>query len=666
MRLSLVNRVILGFAVVILLLMTIAGSGYVSQVRMAQQLELTASTLTGLLDRANTTLMHLQDANRAMMQHANTENVSERERLRSEFGAAKAAYQQEATTLINELEAFPVILQTVSPAGPMASELLSLAENHLSIQDERIDSRRTAFAELDTFESEFFFFADDVTYLIESATDDGQQQVVWDLEFILQQAEGAQAYLQRVLAVTDLEVIDSARQELNGYLEGINQKAVTIDQNMPIIMEDLQLYLDLISKAIGQEDGTFQQHIRYVELNQQSNQMLTDIANLMNRLSDQLGSSVALIRQTSASARTEAEDTLNASIMINLTLTIVSIVIAIFIALTVTRAIKVPLSEIMAALSRLSDGNLSQPIQSQFHSEMGMVADNINVLREQLGQLIAEIQQSAQTISDVAEESYQMSDQTNKDVGLQREQTDSVATAVTEMEAAIQEVATHAASASDEVSKVSDEAQQSMDNMGKNLRFVSRLKDSLDSASSVIRQLSDESQQIGDILNVIQGIAEQTNLLALNAAIEAARAGEQGRGFAVVADEVRSLANRTQHSANEIRDMIESLQDKAGKAVTIVEGNLEHADRSVQQTEETNESLNHMVASLANVNDMSRSIATASEEQSAVAKDVAQNVVQISDMSENIAKRAASSAQNSQSLNDLSKNQKTLISRFRL
>lgn len=666
MQVSLVQRVILGFAVVTLLLLAIAGSGYVSQIRMAQQLELTASTLTGLLDNANSTLMHLQNANRAMMQHANTEDENERNRLTSEFESAQSAYQKQATELAMALQNFPEIAASVSKARPLAEQLLTLAEQHIQIQNDRITARQTSFEELDNFEGEFIFFPDDISYMIDTAQNEGIQQAVWDLEFILTQATGAQTYLQRMLAVTDPEAIEAARVELNGYLERINQKITNLNRDLPSITDDIAFYQSLLEQAIAAPEGTFQQHLRYVDLNRQSNLVLTEVASLMDQLSEQLGSSVALVRQTSSNARADAEKTFETSITINITLALISIVIATAIAYTVTQAIRVPLSAIMSALARLSDGDLSQPINSKFRSEMGMVAGNINVLREQLGQLISEMQQSAKTIDEVAEESYQMSEQTSRDVGQQREQTDSVATAVTEMEVAIQEVATHAADASNEVSKVSEDAEHSMENMGKNLRFVSRLKESLDTASSVIKQLSDESLQIGTILNVIQEIAEQTNLLALNAAIEAARAGEQGRGFAVVADEVRSLANRTQQSANEIRDMIESLQGKASQAVTIVEGNLEHADNSVNQTQQTNDALDKMVRSLANVNDMSRSIAAASEEQSAVAKEVAMNVVQISDMSENIANRAESSAKNSESLNELSKQQSGLISRFRL
>jgi methyl-accepting chemotaxis protein len=179
-------------------------------------------------------------------------------------------------------------------------------------------------------------------------------------------------------------------------------------------------------------------------------------------------------------------------------------------------------------------------------------------------------------------------------------------------------------------------------------------------------KLSQQSQQIDEILTVIQSISEQTNLLALNAAIEAARAGEHGRGFAVVADEVRTLATRTQSSANEIGSMIESLQLNAKQAVDIVNGNLIQAEESVNKSNQSHHDLLSMIDSLHQIDDMSRSIASASEEQSSVTTEVAKNIVLISDVSKQIAQNADDSSDTISQLRQLSEKQSALLAKFQL
>jgi methyl-accepting chemotaxis protein len=666
MRLSLIHRVLLGFAIVTLLMLTISGSAYFAQLKMASQLKLTASTLTSLLDKTNTLMLHLQDANRSMMQHANTELEIDRSKLVKNFNLSREQYQKLFTSLNGDMQNYPQLLAELITIEGYAEDFLNKANEHLAIHDQRITARQTAFSELNNFDEEWLFFDQDISDMTNDATDQNNQKVIWELNYIQKQGAGAVTYLQRSLAVISKEKIIDYETELSGYLTRFSEKSSNSMTSMPSISEDMQLYVDALTRAIALPDGLFQQHLAFISLNEKSRANLLESAQIMTLIGQQFSKEISSIRALSEKALLNAEETSSNSILINLLLSILAIVISITVATTVTRAIKIPLTEIMHALQRLSEGDLSYAIKGNYHSEMGMVAKNINLLKEKLSNVISQIQTASNTINNVASQSYLMSAQTSKDVDQQRAQTESVATAVTQMETAVQEVAHHAADASQSVSEITEQAQNNMNNTQENLHFINELKLSLDSATNIIQDLSSESHQIGEILNVIQSIAEQTNLLALNAAIEAARAGEQGRGFAVVADEVRTLANRTQKSSSEISEMIKSLQDKASQAVSIVETNFIQAEKSVTKTEQTNQSLQEMVINLKLVNDMSHSIASASEEQSSVAKEVAENIVRISDMAESIASSAEQSAKDSGELKGLATKQTDLVAQFKL
>ena len=666
MHLSLIQRITIGFAIVIVLVVAIAGSAYQSQIRMAQQLELTSSTLTGLLDKSNTVLLDLQEASQAMMQHANTQPPEKRKLLRDKYFAAKDKYTERVASLKEDLAQYPELLTSLNQATTAAEQLFINAEVHLDLHDNRITARDKALSESGNLNDTWDFFNDDLTYFADTAKSQGLINTFNDIHRAMEQASKAMTILQRSLALATSEKAADFQKELLKYHAEFAAEITKAKAALPNQAADLQYYFDELDRAIVQPLGIFQQQVKFLEYNDQSRVIFEDTAQQMEQISAELSGIVSGIRSLSENALVDAEESFNTSVVLNLTLALFSIVIALTIGVTVVRAIRRPLADIMKALNRLSQGDLTETITTQYHSEMGMVVDNINLLINNQSHLIQKVKLATSTINNVAAESLVVSEQTNKNASEQGNQTDIVSTAVTEMEAAVFEIASHAANTNDEVTKVTQQAETNMSNMDLNLEFVNALKASLDSASQVIQELSTESENIGSVLSVIQGINEQTNLLALNAAIEAARAGEHGRGFSVVADEVRSMSTRTQESATEINQMVDSLQRKSKEAVSIVESNLAYADKSVNQTVETRESLQTMLLGLQTINDMSSSIATASEEQSTVVKEVAQNIVNISDMANEIALEAEKAAQNSVSLNKLSNEQSGLVAQFKL
>ncbi|WP_373273702.1 methyl-accepting chemotaxis protein [Pseudomonas taiwanensis] len=241
-----------------------------------------------------------------------------------------------------------------------------------------------------------------------------------------------------------------------------------------------------------------------------------------------------------------------------------------------------------------------------------------------------------------------------------------VATAVQELSYAVQEVARNAEQASSEMRDAEEQALRAQDNIGSSLQQVDQLSDTIGKAVDVIQSLAHESAQIGTVLEVIRAIAEQTNLLALNAAIEAARAGEQGRGFAVVADEVRLLAQRTQKSTAEIQTMIERLHANSAAAVQVIDESSQASALTVEQARLAGQSLEQIAQSLRNLTGLNASIASATLEQSQVVEDINQNVTQAASLAEESALAASQSNEASHHLGTLANQLNQTLKQFRV
>ena len=315
----------------------------------------------------------------------------------------------------------------------------------------------------------------------------------------------------------------------------------------------------------------------------------------------------------------------------------ISIGLIIFVALIflVTYLIKLivikPLKEVISLTQDIAEGegDLSKRISIERNDELAELALWINTFIEKVHLLVSQVQESSAQLSNESSTLAASVAAENAALSEQKRDIDQVATAMNEMTATVSEVARNASEASTSAHEASSAATTGQTVVNANISSITSLADEVESAGSIIESLAEDTQSIGGVLDVIKGIAEQTNLLALNAAIEAARAGEQGRGFAVVADEVRTLASRTQESTQEIQQMIESLQAGAKNAVTAMQKGKEKASDSVDHSSKVQGALSTITTLITQISDMNTQIATAAEEQNQVAEDINRNVVNV-------------------------------------
>ena len=327
-----------------------------------------------------------------------------------------------------------------------------------------------------------------------------------------------------------------------------------------------------------------------------------------------------------------------------------------------------PLKQMVTMLNDIAqgEGDLTRRLSSDRADELGAIASGFNTFLIKLQAMITQVVSSVQKVSDSSEHTADIAIRTNQGVHKQMVEIDQVATAVHEMTATAQDVARNATQAAQAASHADQAASQGMRIVRDTSTSIGALAEEIGKAVGVVQTLAKDSENINAILIAIRGIAEQTNLLALNAAIEAARAGEQGRGFAVVADEVRNLAQKTQKATEEIQTMIQQLQQGTREVVRVMEDSQNRTDESVQHAAKAAQALETITQAVSVINDMNTQIASAAEEQSAVAEDINRNVINIGQVANEVAGGADESSAASADLTKLAEQQRRLINQFKV
>ena len=469
----------------------------------------------------------------------------------------------------------------------------------------------------------------------------------------------------RVLVNRDPAALQDAQTRIGALVDKVHSAQASYAA-LPSQPEEAQLYKTFTVTL----DSYMQAQEQMLELSRQNR--LDDLRTLINtrikdgtdQMGEQLNKLVALNTSYAKTASAEAGDNYSSAILGIVAAAVMAALMTILLAWLLTRSIVTPLNRALHAAQTIADGDLSKTIEADGQDEPGRLLGALSIMQASLRKTIEQIAGSATQLGAAAEELSAVTQDASRGLQQQNNEIEQAATAVNEMTAAVEEVARNAVSTSEASNQSTQAAREGRDRVVETVDAIQTMTHDVHTTSLMIEGLAAQGRDIGKVLDVIRAIAEQTNLLALNAAIEAARAGEAGRGFAVVADEVRALAHRTAQSTQEIEKMVAGIQNGTGEAVASMQQSNQRTQSTLEMARAAGVALEQITQSIHLINERNLVIASASEEQAQVSREVDRNLVNIRDLATQSATGANQTSAASQDLSRLAVNLNALVSRF--
>lgn len=460
---------------------------------------------------------------------------------------------------------------------------------------------------------------------------------------------------------TTVDLVRSINQDVAMRLKGY-EKEIDDSEDRQIFEKFKTSYEKYLSVQRQILEGVLSSPERADEI-KMANGPLADDADQMMVFLNQL---IKFNKKGAVYAADQTNKVFNAAVFMIVVALIIILILMIVIAVVLTRSIVSPLAEAVVVADRIADGDLTQRIKINGSDEPAHLLIALKKMQISLHDTIKRISESSNMLASASEELHAVTEDTNRGLNQQSAEIDQAATAVNEMTAAVEEVARNAVNTADDSKAADKSTYQGREKVSQTLESINKLVGNISDTSSEVKILAQSAGEISQVLVVIRSIAEQTNLLALNAAIEAARAGDAGRGFAVVADEVRALAHRTQQSTAEIEQMIEGIQSGTGRAVDAMNESQDRANGTLVVAREANDALEVISEAITSINQKNLVIASASEEQAQVAREVDRNLVNIRDLSMQTSAGANQTNAASQELSRLAVDLHSMVSKFRL
>ncbi|RCX07011.1 methyl-accepting chemotaxis protein [Marinomonas foliarum] len=657
MSLSVIQRILFGFGVLLLLLLMIAASGFVGISKIEDRLNVVTGEVASISSTSTALKEELSLANAAVLQYLLSKSPDALEELSERFSAHKQAFADVSNQLSEQLQEQPIMSEALESINQEVERFFSITDVAFSNHKTMLELQASVPDEKLDLKDAIMFTGEDLGILV---TDGDTSEIQFAASYMQSQIGSLQVSVNDYFDVRSLESMQDLRDSMASVITSLKDKQAYLnDDNINELINEIEF-------SVVSDDGVIAKQYENIRLLQESEVLAKELSDSMMIVSASVQKLLSEASVMGENAKQEASEAGSLSMLIIEVVLVISIIIAVSVALWVSRSIRQPLKEVMSVLGKIADGDFTQRSSVKTKDEFGELSRWVNGLVAKLQSVMAEIDQASNEVASSAGSNVRLAGDSKRLMVAQNERTTEVASSMSEMVSTVDQVAKSSEVILHQIQSVDQGTNQSRAKMDANIQKIEGLLEQIEESTTVVNELDEHSKSIDRILDVIQEIAEQTNLLALNAAIEAARAGEQGRGFAVVADEVRTLATRTHSSTEEIQNVIAQLQQGVTKTVGSMETSRQSASSSAEEARVVGQSLVELQSSMAEIRDLSTQIATAAEEQSAVAQEIKQNVIEISEMSEEAALGADQSEKDSEGLSKLASHQKQLLSQFKI